>query len=418
MRRLGLLLFALTFTAGLTPHVTAEQTQNLGAARAAADKAWRSGRLDEVEKLTQAFPADEQLAVLRARAIAGRGDYARAEALLQPMAAANPGGDAALETGLLQLTLGRRTEARRLLQLVLMSDPRAPTARDFLRAARAARALGRIDDAQAYFRDGVELAPADPLINTEWGNLFVEKYNNKDAARSFEVALKSDPEYGAALLGMARAVADSNPPQAMGLADRALKLNPIDPGAHLFMAQHAIYQDKKKEAGQSIDRVLETNPRHLEALSMKAALAFVQGQNQEYQDTLAAALKINPAYGEIHRIVGSVTAHYYRFDEAVDHVRKAIALDRENNRAYADLGAHLMRTGDERNARRALETAFRVDPFDTVTFNLLTLLDNLEPFDTIKDGDMIIRLHPDESPVMRQYVPQLARAALDALSKR
>ena len=418
MRRLALLLLALVFTAGLTPHVTAEQAQNVGGARAAAEKAWRSGRLDEVDKLAQASPTDQQLAVLRARAIAARGDYARAEALLQPMAAANPGGDAALETGLLQLALGRRTEGRRALQSVMMSDPRTPTARDFLRAARAARALGRTDDAQAYFRDAIELAPTDPLINTEWGDLFVEKYNNKDAARSFEEALKADPEYGPALLGMARAVADSNPPQAIGLAERALKLNPIDPGAHLFMAQHAIYQDKKKDARQSIERVLETNPRHLEALSMKAALAYVEGQTPDYDSTVAAVLKINPTYGEVHRIVGEVTAHYYRFDEAAAHVRKAIGLDRENNRAYADLGAHLMRTGDEANARRALETAFRVDPYDTVTFNLLTLLDNLEPFDSIKDGDMIIRLHPDESPVMKHFAPQLARTALDALSKR
>src|SRR3970040_1876021 len=114
------------------------------------------------------------------------------------------------------------------------------------------------------------------------------------------------------------------------------------------MAEHAIYQDRKKDARASIARVLETNPRHLEALSMRGALACVEGKDQEYQDTVAATLKIPPAYGEIHRIVGSITAHYYRFDEAVEHVRKAIALDRENNRAYADLGAHLMRTGDER----------------------------------------------------------------------
>ena len=116
MRRLGLLLVALVFTAGLTPHVTAEQPQSAGAARAAADKAWRSGRLDDVEKLAQAFASDETLAVLRARALAARGDHAQAEALLQPMAAARPGGDAALETGLLQLNVGRRTEARRSLQ--------------------------------------------------------------------------------------------------------------------------------------------------------------------------------------------------------------------------------------------------------------------------------------------------------------
>ena len=52
------------------------------------------------------------------------------------------------------------------------------------------------------------------------------------------------------------------------------------------------------------------------------------------------------------------------------------------------------------------------------TYNLLELLDNLEPFDTIKEGDMVIRLAPDESPVMKNYVPMLARESLDALSKR
>ena len=42
------------------------------------------------------------------------------------------------------------------------------------------------------------------------GDLFVEKYNNKDAARSFQEALKAAPDYGPALLGMARSLADQN----------------------------------------------------------------------------------------------------------------------------------------------------------------------------------------------------------------
>ena len=168
----------------------------------------------------------------------------------------------------------------------------------------------------------------------------------------------------------------------------------------------------------AIDHILEFNPKNLEALSMKAAMAYVEGRDPEYQQAIAEALKIHPTYGEIHRVVGEVTAHYYRFDEAVDHTRRAIALDRENIRAVADLGAQLMRTGDERNARRNLETAFRIDKWDVQTYNLLELLDNLEPFDTIKEGDMIIRLAPDESPVMKNYVPMLARESLDTLSKR
>jgi len=417
-RRLWLLLASVVLTIGLAPFVTAEQTPNIASARANAEKSWRAGRLDEVEKFADAYPKDELLAVLRAKAASSSGDYARAESVLQPFASANPSGEAALETGLLQQLAGKRNEARRSLQLVMLGEQRTPTARDYLRAARAARALGRFDDANAFFRDADRLSPGDAAINSEWGDLFVEKYNNKDAARSFQEALKADPDYGPALLGMARSLADQNPMQAVGFAQQALKQNPLDFGAHLFVAEVAIYQDKKKDALESIERVLAANPRHLEALSMKAALAYVEGRTADHDAAVAATLKINPTYGEVHRVVGSITAHYYRFDEAVEHVRKGITLDPANAKSYADLGAHLMRTGDERNARRALETAYKTDPWNVVTFNLLGLLDRLEPFDTIREGDMVIRLHPDEQGVMRQYVPQLAKESLDALSKR
>ena len=417
-RRLWLLLASVVLTIGLAPFVTAEQSPNVAAVRANAEKSWRAGRLDEIDKFADAFPKDELLAVLRAKAMTARGDYARAEAVLQPFATANPSGEAALEVGLLQQLVGRRPEARRTLQLVMRADQRNPTARDYVRAARAARALGRFDDANGFFRDADRLAPNDAAINSEWGDLFVEKYNNKDAARSFQEALKADPEYGPALLGMARSLADQNPPQAVGLAQQALKQNPLDLGAHLFVAEMAIYQDKKKDALESINRVLAVNPKHLEALSMQAALAYVEGRTADHDAAVAAALKVHPTYGEIHRVVGSVTAHYYRFDEAVEHVRKGIALDPANVKSPADLGAHLMRTGDERNARRALEAAFKVDPWNVVTYNLLALLDTLEPFDTINEGDMVIRLHPDEKDVMRQYVPQLARESMAALTKR
>jgi cellulose synthase operon protein C len=417
-RRVSLLIFAVVLTAGLVPLVTAEQAQSVTQGRGTAEKSWRGGRFDEIDTLAKAFPKDESIAVYHALSLAARGEYARAEEVLKPFAAANAGGDAALELGLIQLGVGRRTEGRQTLSSVLGADVRTPSARDFLRAARAARALHQIDDAQAYFRDAIALAPNDPRINTEWGELFVEKYANAEASKSFQEALKADADYGPALLGMARALADENPPQAVMFAQRALKLNPNDAGAHLLIAEMAVYQDKKADAKEAIDKVLQLNPRHLEALSMKAAVAYVEGDTATYNAAVAEALKVNPIYGEIHRIVGSITAHYYRFDEAVEHTRRAIALDRDNFRAVADLGAQLMRTGDERNARRLLETAFRIDKWDVMTFNLLELLDKLEPFDTIKEGEMVIRLAPEESPVMKEYVPILAREAMAALSQR
>ena len=408
-----LALLATTFSASSWQSAVPAGAQG----RVAAERALVAGRYDEVERLT-ANATDEPSSVLRAKALIARGEYAAAEKVLAPLASASPGGSATLELGLLQFYLGRRSEARRSMQLVLMAEPRNPTARDFARAGRAARALGQFQEANSYYREAIGAAPTDAAIDAEWGELFLEKHQWGEAARSFQAALKSQPDYGPAHLGLARALAQENPPAAERAAQRALELNPSDVGAHLFFAESALMEDNKAAARESIRKARSINPNSLEAHALDAAVNYVEGNDAEYKAAIATALKINALYGEAFRVVGEVAARYYRFDEAAEQTRRAIAIDRENPRAQADLGSHLMRTGDERNARRALETAFRIDPYDAVTYNLLQLLDQLDTFQTITDGDLVIKLHPDEVGVMREYVPALARQAMDALSKR
>ena len=392
--------------------------QSAAQARTAAERALAAGRYDEVERLAATAATDDVLATLRAKALIAQGEYAAAEKILAPIATAAPGGDAALELGLLQWYLGRRSEARRAMQLVLMAESRSATARDYARAGRAARALGQFQEANGYYREAIAMSPTDAVIDTQWGELFLEKHQWGEAAKSFQSALKNRPDYAPAHLGLARALVEENPPAAERAARRALELNPSDVHAHLFLAELAVMEDKKDDARASIAKAQSINPNSLEAHALHAAIDYVEGKDAEYKTAINAALKINALYGEAFRVVGEVTARYYRFEEAAEQTRRAIAIDRENARAQADLGAHLMRTGDERNARRALETAFRVDPFDAVTYNLLELLDQLDTFQTITDGDLVIKLHPDEVGVMREYVPALAREAMAALSKR
>jgi tetratricopeptide (TPR) repeat protein len=361
---------------------------------------------------------EEAAAVARAQAHIARGEYAEAAAVLQPFQSSNPTGDAALELGLLQQYVGQRPQGRRTLQVLLLAEAPSATARDYARAARAARALGRFQDANALYREASTLAPNDPAIQTGWGDLFFEKYDRAEAVKSYQLALKANPDYAPALLGMARAMADENPPAALKYAQRALALEPKNAAAHIFIADRLVDDDKLAEARAELATALDLNRNSLEALALRAAISFVEGKQDDYQADVAAALKINPTYGDIYRQVGAVTARFYRFDEAVEQVRRGIALDRDNARAQADLGAHLMRTGDEVAARRALEMAFRADPFDVYTFNLLELLDELDKFQTIRDGDLIIKLHPDESGVMKEYVIALANEALKSLRER
>jgi tetratricopeptide (TPR) repeat protein len=386
-------------------------------ARAAASRALDRGRYDEVHTLVATFSGDPIAAVLRSRAYIAVGKYAEAEKVLQPAVFDNPIGDAAVELGILQRMLGRR-EALRTLTLILSRDVVAASAPDYVRAGRAARALGRFQQANDYFREAIAQAPTDLAANVAWGDLFLEKHNRADAARSYQAALRTNAEDPAALMGMARTVADDNPPLARKLAQQVLTINPQSAGARVLLAELALDDTKRPEAKAELEKALAVNPNHFEALALSAAVAWLEKRTADYTATTDALLKLNPTYGEVFRVVGAQSARNYRFEEAAELTRRAITIDATNTRAFADLGAHLMRTGDERGARRALETAFRVDPYDVVTYNLLGLLDTLDGFETIREGDMVIRLHPDEAGVMREYVPALAREAMAALSKR
>jgi tetratricopeptide (TPR) repeat protein len=183
-------------------------------------------------------------------------------------------------------------------------------------------------------------------------------------------------------------------------------------------AELALDDRRLDDARTSIRQALQVNPNSLEARSLEAAMAFLERQTAEFESRVAEILKINPQYGEAYRIAGDQLARNYRFDEAVELTRKALTIDKLNARAQADLGLQLLRTGDEPGARKALEAAFKADPYDIVTYNLLTMLDSVDKFETIKDGDLIVRLHPEEAPVMLEFVVPLAREALETLSKK
>ncbi len=354
----------------------------------------------------------------RALAAIGRGQYGDGERALVELASRDPAGDAALELGLLQMMLGRRGEAIAAFNRILDALDGRTDAVSLTRAGRAARALGEFQDANAYFRRAASLLPDDPAINIAWGELFLEKYNREEAAQSFQAALQRDPKSVRAQLGLARAIADDNPPAALELASKALQADGTFVPAHVFVAELQLDEGRRKEARESLDRALAINPSSLEARAALAGMAYVDGRTQDFDTELSRVFAINPRYGEVYRVAGDQAARSYRFDEAVLLARRALELDGDNVRASADIGMHLLRTGDEPGARRALERAFERDPYDVVTFNLLGLLDTLDKFVTITDVNITMKFHTDEAAVMQEYALPLAKQALQELSTR
>ena len=384
----------------------------------AATRALNEGRYDDVEAMTEKLDLrDPTIAAVKARAAIARGRYAQAEALLRPVALRAPSSEAALELGLLQQMLGRPDAAALLEKVAPLADT-SDDPNEVARAARALRALGRFHEANAAYTFATRAAPNDAAIQTAFGELFLEKYDKAEALKSFQMALQFDPKWPPALIGAARTLADENPPQAATFAKRALELNPSSVDAQIFLASEAADANKHDEARQALDKALAVNPSSLDAIALRAALAYIEDKPQDFEAEAAKALAIAPRYGEVYRVAGELAGRNYRFDEAVELTRRALALDAANSHAQADLGSHLLRTGDEPGARIALEAAFKADPFNRVTLNQLTVMDKVDKYVTIRDGDVVMRLDKDEAPVLREYAMALAHQALSTLAAR
>jgi tetratricopeptide (TPR) repeat protein len=381
----------------------------------AATRAFNEGRFADIDAIAE--KQDPNVVAVKARADIARGRYAEAEAMLRPVAARVPTSEAALELGLLQQMLGR-PDAVALLEKVAPLGDASNDPVEVARGGRALRALGRFHESNAAYRDAAGAAPNDAAIQTAFGDLFLEKFETGEALKSYQMALQVDAKWTPALLGAARVLADENPPQASMFAKRALEVNPSFADAHIFLAGEAAGSNKYDEARQLLDKALAINPSSLDAIALRAAILYVEDKPQEFEAEAARALAIAPRYGEVYRVAGDLAARNYRFDEAVELTRRGLALDAGNYHAQADLGSHLLRTGDEAGARVALEAAWKADPFSKLTKNQLDVMDKVDKYVTLRDGDVVLRLDQAEAPVLREYAMALAHQALSTLAAR
>jgi tetratricopeptide (TPR) repeat protein len=389
----------------------------------AAFQAIAQGRRGDAEALARARgDGDEAGTAVRARLAADRGDYEAAAALVARASAASPSGEAALQWGLILFEQGKKNEARRVLAPVAAGARSAAGSDGLARVARAARALGQVRTANALLREAVAAAGKDAVLlaaaNTAWGELYLDTHDPGPAADLFRAALAADPRWAPAHAGLANALSRENPPAAAAAAARAVEIDPALARAHVFLARAALDADRVDDARGHLTRALAANPASAEALAYTAAIEYVAGNAAAYEAAAAKAFAINPVYGDFYRVLASQAASNYRYDAAVVLARKGVALEADNPATHADLGLHLLRIGDESGARRSLETAFRADAYDLVTYNLLQMLDTLDAFESIEAGGVTIRLDPDEAPAMRHYVVPLVKEAMAQMSRR
>ena len=304
---------------------------------------------------------------------------------------------------------GHRAEAQACFRsLTLARDP-------YLRA-EGDWGLGMYEDANNEFRAAVAQNVGSAMIRVRWGRLLHDRFNNTDAEGLFKEALARDPNNAQAYLGLALVSADGFDEKAVEWATKALELDPKLVEAHELMANLALEDSDTQQAVAQADEAIKLSPDALDAMAIRAAVEVLADRSPDAW--LDKIRQVNPGYGEAYAIVAHHLILNRRYEDGVAYYRKAIALDPQLWSARSQLGINLMRLGQVDEPRQQLEMCYNNGYRDAATVNSLRLLDSLQNFDVIKDGNIILKFDKNEADLLRPYFEDVLKRAIATYEKK
>jgi cellulose synthase operon protein C len=289
-------------------------------------------------------------------------------------------------------------------------------ARDPYLRAEGYWGLEMYQEANVQFRAAVAQSDSNAFYRVRWGRLMHERFNNSDAENLFKEALARDKKDAQAYLGLGLVSADGFDSKAIEWTAKALQLDPTLVEAHELMANLALEDSNPEQAAGHADAALKISPEALDAMAVHAAVEEVSDRSPEAW--LAKVRRVNPSYGQAWALIAHHLVLNYRYDEGIAYYRKAVELDPRLWSARSQLGISLMRMGQEREARQQLEMCYDNGYRNDVTVNSLRLLDSYTNFVTFKGETAVLKLHKKEADLLLPYFQTELRRALSTYENK
>jgi serine/threonine protein kinase/tetratricopeptide (TPR) repeat protein len=186
-----------------------------------------------------------------------------------------------------------------------------------------------------------------------------------EAINYFEQAVAEDPRYALAYTGLADSYALQldyrSVPVAEGFerakqyARQALALDEGLAEAHASLAWALFIYDWDWEgAGRAFRRAIEINPRYATAHQWYAFLLATKGRHEEALIEGHTALELDPASVSVRRSVGWLYFYARRYEQAIYHLSRAVAMNPTAEESYRMLGLAHALSGDLTTAVRVL----------------------------------------------------------------
>jgi tetratricopeptide (TPR) repeat protein len=411
-----------------------DQLRGKDAARAAlldSQLALATGDYAGAAKAADAAKKDAKLAAraaaVKGEALAATGKLDDAIAALKEVEKDPDARRARLLLGELLIRQGKRSEARAPL-MSLISDYNndaisGSDAEGLSMVGRAAHLLRSARDANDAYNDAEKAGAKKRVETLLWrADLFLDKYDPGHAGQVVAEAEKLAPNDPRVRVAKARVMLANamDFDGAESEVKRALAVNPNLPDAYYVRAGLALRDLDIEAADKAADAGLKINPRDLELLSMKAAIRFLADDKPGFAAFEKKVLGENPEYSALYQTIGEYAEWEHRYDDIIDFMQRAVAIDARDSKAYGELGLNLIRTGRETEGVEALKKAWDQDRFNVRVFNTLNLYDRdiSNGYVTVDGQPFRIRYAKSERAILERYVPNLLDEAWKSMVKR
>ncbi len=321
--------------------------------------------------------------------------------------------------------VGKAVEARKLLDPLadLYQADEVKTTEDLLAVGRSLQLNDFPKDALQVLgvaEDGASDDTEKANVDMAFGQLYLQKYNYRDADRSLNQVLALQPKHLAARVALGRIdlQSDHDVARARTRIEGVLKDNPRYLPALQLRAEIALYDEDLPTADTLLRQAEQQRPDHLPVLRVRGAWCKLQDDAACWTNNEQVVRKINKNDGELYLVTATYLEMAHRYREVKTLLDLALQRQPELWQAQAALGMALARQADDVGAKRALEAAYAGDPYDVRTANQLSILydDALKHMVLLPGSHADVRLHKKERKALERAVVPYVQEAVQQLS--
>ncbi len=248
--------------------------------------------------------------------------------------------------------------------------------------------------------------------------LALQKHDYQLAASAIEKAIPLQPDDPYLYYLQSRAWKGGDPERSAAALQLALEKNPRHIPSLLYQAEQAIDSEQYDEAHRFVTEVLQVNLHQPEAWAFEAVLAHLRGQPEIEALMRAAALSTWSTNPEVDHLIGVKLSQKYRFTEGAAYQRRALAVRPQSTKYRFQLAQDLLHLGDDEAGWTLAEQTQQDDPYNSVAYNLMTLHDSLEQFQTFQADGILLRMDAFEASVYGEQALKLLQTAKRELSEK